>query len=75
MKLGFWFILLASWQIATSQNIFRDRFSWDFPDASDFEGVDWLVLESMTKRYYITVRKKITTDGVVQQIVDLSISS
>lgn len=32
-------------------------------------------LESTTERYYIAVRKKITTDGVVQQIVDLPISS
>ena len=32
-------------------------------------------LESTTERYYIAVRKKITTDGVVQQIVDLPTSS
>lgn len=32
-------------------------------------------LESTTERYYIAVRKKITMDGVVQQIVDLPINS
>lgn len=32
-------------------------------------------LESTTERYYIAVRKKVTKDGVTQQIVDLPVSS